>query len=516
MAKNKWQYKKKSPEQVKEEIEKLTTGMEESLTNHFHSPGQLKEYLDFMGKFYQYSPKNTALIDSQFSGAEAVGSFSFWKEKGFPVNKGEKGLKVLVPNRLGEQFKNNDDEWKPVQYATQQEKQQVKDGQLEKRAGRLVFSTGTVFDISQTSATQADLPKIFPNKWIDGEVENYGGLRRGMEAIAANNHIKIVEPYEELGAAKGVSYTARNEVALNPRNSERQDTKTLLHELTHAKLHTMDNFHQYTTNEKEFQAEMTAYTVASYFNVDSSDYSLDYLHSWTKDHEFDDHEKLLQEVQGTAKEFIATIEDSLAKEQEGEKDMEAKTPVEGSGKENRIAREEEPVQEQEKLPSEQLRDMYRRQIRFAAENDSPFPVAMEKEEESNERNQHFKDAYKKEIMNVIEPAVGKELDKKEGNDRMERLQQMRDFEKNHSKETVYELKKTSLQELRELPLTERGQQRLSQIESKLDKEYSVEKEQTNEKSSKKSLSKQSEEKTNDQTETPSQPKRKQQEVEMER
>ncbi len=319
MAKTKRSYKKKTTEQVKEEINQLTGGMEESISNHFHSPEQMKEYLNFMGKFHRYSPRNTALIDSQFPGAEAVGSYAFWKEKGFPVNKGEKSLKILVPNRLGQQFQNEEGEWKPLKYATKKEKQQVKDGQLEKRDGRLVYSTGSVFDISQTSATQKDLPQIFPNKWIDGQVEIYSHLRQGMEAIADKNNILIVEPYEELGAAKGVSYTGRGEVALNPRNSERQDTKTLLHELTHAKLHTKENMNDYTKPEKEFQAEMTAYTVASYFNIDTSDYSLDYLHHWTKDHEFKDHEKLLQEVQSTAKEFIMTIEESMDKKRKGRK-----------------------------------------------------------------------------------------------------------------------------------------------------------------------------------------------------
>jgi hypothetical protein len=52
---------------------------------------------------------------------------------------------------------------------------------------------------------------------------------------------------------------------------------------------------------------------------------------------------------------------------------------------------------------------------------------------------------------------------------MEWLAQMHDFERTHSKESVYELKKASSQELKELPLTERSQQRLSQIESKNDK-----------------------------------------------
>ncbi|MFB5663688.1 hypothetical protein [Alteribacillus sp. HJP-4] len=77
MKKSKQSYKKKSSEKVKEEINRLTEGMKKRISNHFHSPEQRKDYLDFMGKFHRYSPCNTALIDSQFPGAEAVGSYAF-------------------------------------------------------------------------------------------------------------------------------------------------------------------------------------------------------------------------------------------------------------------------------------------------------------------------------------------------------------------------------------------------------------------------------------------------------
>ena len=103
-----------------------------------------------------------------------------------------------------------------------------------------------------------------------------------MEKIAKNIGVKIVEPKQELGVAKGVSYTGLNEIALNPRNTELQNVKTLLHELTHAKLHTMEKLNKYQTYEKEFQAELTAYTVCSHFGIDTSEYSLKYMHDWTE------------------------------------------------------------------------------------------------------------------------------------------------------------------------------------------------------------------------------------------
>ncbi|MEG7835303.1 LPD25 domain-containing protein [Bacillus cereus] len=318
-------YQTKSPEEKKEAVQALTKKMEKSVEGYFRTPGDLKEYLTFMAKFYHYSPSNISLIQSQFQGASAVGSFSFWKEKGFPVKKGEKGIKILVPNRTVAKFKDKDGTWKSVTKANEQEKKQIESKSVEVKPGRLYFAVGHVFDVSQTNAKAEDLPRIFPNRWLEGSVTDYQSLYKGMEAIAEKNGVKIIEPKQELGVAKGVSYTLTKEVALNPRNSELQNVKTLLHELAHAKLHTTETHMHYTAPEKEFQAEMTAYAVSSYFGIDTSEYSLGYLASWTQGKEMKDKTKLLKEVHETSIEFIETIESSLEteKQQINEKEVES-------------------------------------------------------------------------------------------------------------------------------------------------------------------------------------------------
>ncbi|MED0905195.1 ImmA/IrrE family metallo-endopeptidase, partial [Bacillus nitratireducens] len=275
MSKNyKKKYQTKSPEEKKEAVQALTKKMEKSVEGYFRTPGDLKEYLTFMAKFYHYSPSNISLIQNQFEGASAVGSFSFWKEKGFPVKKGEKGIKILVPNRTVAKFKDKKGTWKSITKANDEEKKQIESKSVEVKPGRLYFAVGHVFDASQTNVKAEDLPRIFPNRWLEGSVKDYKSLYRGMEAVAEKNGVKIIEPKQELGVAKGVSYTLTKEVALNPRNSELQNVKTLLHELAHAKLHTAETHMNYTAPEKEFQAEMTAYAVSSYFGIDTSEYSL--------------------------------------------------------------------------------------------------------------------------------------------------------------------------------------------------------------------------------------------------
>lgn len=306
-------YKRKTLEEKKQEIAALTKGMEEQIKNYFVSRESIKEYLDFMGKFHNYSVNNSSLINEQFEGAEAVGSFKFWKDKGFSVKKGEKGIKVLVPKKTT-YFRRGEKEVQ-LRFATKEEKEKIK-GKEIKTYSRTFFDIGHVFDVSQTNATAEDLPKVFPNRWLEGRVENYHLMYQALEKVADKHGVKIVEPYQELGVAKGVSYTLRKEVALNPRNSDLQNVKTLAHELAHAVLHTAETHDKYSSEEKEFQAEMVAYTVSSYFGLDTSEYSLPYLHHWTKGKELKDQQKLLHEVRETAHDFIVTIEEELVKERE--------------------------------------------------------------------------------------------------------------------------------------------------------------------------------------------------------
>ncbi|PFQ29752.1 LPD25 domain-containing protein [Bacillus cereus] len=326
MSKNyKKKYQTKSPEEKREAVQALTKKMEKNVEGYFRTPEDMKEYLTFMAKFYQYSPSNISLIQSQFQGASAVGSFSFWKEKGFGVKKGEKGIQILVPNRTVAKFKDKKGTWKSVTKASEEEKKQIESKSVEMKPGSLYFAVGHVFDLSQTNAKVEDLPRIFPNRWLEGSVTDYKNLYKGMEAIADKNGVKIIEPKSELGVAKGVSYTLTKEVALNPRNSELQNVKTLLHELAHAKLHTAETHMNYTAPEKEFQAEMTAYAVSSYFGIDTSEYSLGYLANWTQGKEMKDKTKLLKDVHETSIEFIETIENTLEKEKEqiNEKEVES-------------------------------------------------------------------------------------------------------------------------------------------------------------------------------------------------
>ena len=351
-------YKRKSNEEKEKEVNELIEKANVGIENCFTTPEQLKELASYMSRFYNYSLRNTFLIQEQFRGALAVGSYAFWKEKGFVVNKGEKGIKILVPNKLSDYFINEKGEEVKLKDANPEEKKLIEQGEIEVRQGKLIFNQGYVFEVSQTNAKEKDLPKIFPNRWLDGEIKNYDLMYKAMENIAKKIGVKIIEQKDELGAVKGVSYPATKEVALNPRNTQLQNVKTLIHELTHAKLHTMETRDDYTTNAKEFQAEMAAYVVCSYFGLDTSEYSFRYIKSWTENVELKDKEKLINEVRETVREYIEVIEDTLVNDKDISLSLENENSLEK--KENvKYDKKLYEIKEQEVMNNNSIKDIFK-------------------------------------------------------------------------------------------------------------------------------------------------------------
>jgi len=159
--------KKKSFEQKREEVKQLTETMDQSIESYFEIPEQMAEHLAFMMQFHEYSLRNTALIQSQFKGAQAVGSYRFWQDKGFQVQKGEKAIQILVPNKIQPKFKDANGKWKTIKKATEQEKELINSGELGKKASELYFGRGSIFDVTQTDAKASDLPDIF-SELVDG------------------------------------------------------------------------------------------------------------------------------------------------------------------------------------------------------------------------------------------------------------------------------------------------------------------------------------------------------------
>ncbi|WP_447402909.1 LPD25 domain-containing protein [Lysinibacillus sp. fkY74-1] len=306
-------YTAKTAEEKQKEIEELSEKMTNQLSAYFVSEEALKEHLAFMSIFYNYSLRNMTLIQSQFMGAQAVGSFKFWQDKGVSVKRGEKGIQLFVPTPVT--YFNRDGEWIQMQYANSKEKMQIKNGILETQK-KLFFKIGHVFEYTQTDAREKGMPvsEIFGQYYQDGVIDNEDEMLVALHKVSENVGFEILPiPPRELGVAKGVAYPNEKIIALNPRNTAYENVTTLLHELAHARLHTPDVRDSFTKAEREFQAEMVSYVVASRYGIDTANFSLSYLAGWTQQgKEIKDKEMLLNGVRTAASEFIETIDNHFS------------------------------------------------------------------------------------------------------------------------------------------------------------------------------------------------------------
>lgn len=314
-------FTRKSAEEKQLEIDNLTKDMDNSIETFFDSPKKIMSHLKAMANFHNYSIRNTMAIENQFLGAQAVGSFNFWKSKGATINKGEKGIKILVPTPI-EYFRSGTNDkgepiWKQKKYANANEKAKIDKNQMQMKKV-MYFKIGHVFEYTQTNAREKgiEISDIFNRYHRNGSVDNENEFNVALGDLAASLNVKISEtPLQELGVAKGAFYPDLNVITLNPRNTNNENITTLIHELAHAKLHNKEKMKErdlnLSTGDKEYQAEMTAYVVSEYFGVASKEFSVSYLSGWNKDRTLQSNEILLNEVRSTAKDFIEIIENSL-------------------------------------------------------------------------------------------------------------------------------------------------------------------------------------------------------------
>lgn len=110
-------------------------------------------------------------------------------------------------------------------------------------------------------------------------------------------------------------YQKKKYIGISKGMSADHTIKTLIHEITHATLHTNSQarFGDNVYRKQEFEAESVAYIVSKHFGINSSDYSFGYLASWTRQgHDIKQFEKSLSTIQSQARELINKIDNSLS------------------------------------------------------------------------------------------------------------------------------------------------------------------------------------------------------------
>ncbi|WP_367126896.1 PBECR4 domain-containing protein [Streptococcus suis] len=280
-----------------QDIAGLNHHLKEGIKEYLDSD-KYKDYLTKMSQLNNYSSRNLRLILAQQPTASQVASFKQWKETfGRHVKKGEKALRIFVPITYIKKDENN----QPIL---------DKDGKPE--IGTTFRLKAAVFDVSQTDGKE--MPKAVSDVKDQLTDQDYGNLYRTLMTIAKNNHVSV--RFEELEESrKGYYDTASHQIVLNKVGMNKsQLIKTFLHETAHSELHHKDHPQkdQLTRSNAELQAESVTYVVASYYGLDTSDYSFGYLASWSQDKDtLRDLEAQLDIVQQEAKSLIERMDKEM-------------------------------------------------------------------------------------------------------------------------------------------------------------------------------------------------------------
>lgn len=288
-----YHYKRKTPEEKQKELEELTKQLEKGV-NDFLVSDKYKEILSNFSKFYDYSYRNSMLIMLQKPDAEAVASYTSWKNDfNRQVNAGEHGIKIIQPVTKKIEDEQKNDEKNNVKQDVSVEKKDLENevtNETQTKKKIVGYKVAYTFDISQTSQIEGKpVIDLEMTHELQGNVHDYEDLK---EAITAAAPVPI--SFEEVtGGAKGYYDTLHKQIVINDDMSESQTLKTMIHETAHSILHSKEAQEERKENglqpvgrdSMEVQAESIAYVVSEHYGLDTSDYSFPYVASWAGDQE---------------------------------------------------------------------------------------------------------------------------------------------------------------------------------------------------------------------------------------
>ena len=276
------EYIEKKQTEQQEAIQKLEQGVKEIFTSE-----KYEEFLITYSKFHKYSINNSILILMQRPDATNIASFQTWKKLGRQINKGEKGIKVLVPI--------------PYKYEKEVESK-TGDKEVIELSGTS-FRVGNVFDISQTSGKE--LPKLTT------DLKEYSAdIELAIDAVARTSKVPVRFESDMPHDKKGYYSINNKEIVINDNMSDYQTFKTLIHEIAHSKIHAKD-LKKYNAHEREVQAESVAYVVCNTYGIDSSEYSFGYIAGWSSNKEMSELKESLSIIQDCSSEMIKNIDKAI-------------------------------------------------------------------------------------------------------------------------------------------------------------------------------------------------------------
>lgn len=306
---------------LEKDIKNILTDLKKQAINSFSSESDLKKFLDNMVNFNNYSLNNQYLIWLQKPDSKYVTSFNAFSKMGYYINKGEKGIKILFPVFLKFIKVNINDsqfEIKPIYLLTEEELKKLKDEEDNTvtfyKEKATYFKVGNVFDISQTTMPfeeiDSSLNPILEDSRADGITDIF------IKAIYKDG-IKV--KYEDIDSgAKGYCDFNNKTIVVKKNLSDLMRLKVIIHEYAHSLAHThlKDNNKEYQEHREQYEseAEAIAYVVSKYLGLDTKNYSMTYLYSWSKNKDFKELDDSFETISRFSNKIIKNYEAIYDKE----------------------------------------------------------------------------------------------------------------------------------------------------------------------------------------------------------
>ncbi|MCR5796147.1 MAG: ssDNA-binding domain-containing protein [Solobacterium sp.] len=260
-------------------LDGITDELEKGVMNVF-SCDSYRAYLAVMARFHTYSINNSILIWMQRPDATLVAGYNTWLTRfSRNVKKGEKGIRILAPVR-----------------------KKILDEDMQERSVLSGFRTAVVFDISQTEGKE--LPS-YVNDRLPGIVTNYPMFICSLILVSPAE-----VRFEKTNAnVHGFYRTTDQVIVVSDTLSQIMTVKTLLHEITHAILHSRNHDGSREARMlREIEAESVAYAVSRYYGIDTSAYSFGYIAGWSGSKEIPELRSSLSRIQETTSMLIDMID----------------------------------------------------------------------------------------------------------------------------------------------------------------------------------------------------------------
>lgn len=254
-------------------IDKIIDRLQNGVREIFEGDN-FKHYLEVMAKFHTFSSYNWQLIYEQCPNATKLAGYVQWKRDfNRHVKKGEKAIRILAPRFV--------------------------------EGGMRGFKEVCIFDISQTEGDPLPQNGI-EVKILEGNYESYEILFNALTKISP----LPIEFGKLKAGVRGTCYIGRK-IVISVGMSQLQNTKTLIHEIAHELLH---NGTDKNRNTEEVEAESVAYAVCSYFNLDTSEYSFNYVADWSEDKQLDILRSSLETITEAANRIINDVLEYLGED----------------------------------------------------------------------------------------------------------------------------------------------------------------------------------------------------------